>query len=158
MLYSNTVPWQASLTKSLTFVFLTTATWTSHHEIYQDCQRSRVWTPGFAACWCVFFFSSLSPLPEGLTYHDEGVGGSYSTQPDISQAEALDEKSSACCCIPTGIFCPLTSTRVESNTDLSQRTNVNGTTVDQPTQAEKRPSHTEAQSRAYFITIAETLS
>ena len=61
--------------------------------------------------------------------HDGGVGGSNSvheTQPDVSQAEKL------------------------------ARRNVDDTAGDQGTQMGQRPSEAEAQTRAYFLMIAET--
>ena len=93
--------------------------------------------------------------------HDEGVGGSDSVpepQPDVSQAEKLDEGSpSACCCIPSGGFRLFNSMRSGSKNNHSQR-NVNDTAEDQGTQMGQRPSQAQAQIRAYFLTIAETLA
>jgi hypothetical protein len=90
--------------------------------------------------------------------HEEGVGGSDSAlsvreaQPVVSQGETLDEtSSSACCCIPSGVFRPFTSMRGGSNVEHSQR-NVS----DQPTQTGQGSSQAEAQFRTYFLTIAET--
>ena len=91
--------------------------------------------------------------------HEKGVGGSDSAlpvreaeaQPVVSQAETLDEtSSSACCCIPSGVFRPFTSMRSGSNIGQSER-KVNDTAGDQPTQT----GEAEAQIRAYFLTIAE---
>jgi hypothetical protein len=89
--------------------------------------------------------------------YEEGVGGSDAAlpvreaQPVVSQAETLDETSStACCCIPNGVFRPFTSMRRGSNVDHSQRT-VN----DQSTQTGQGLSRAGAQIRAYFLTIAE---
>jgi hypothetical protein len=90
--------------------------------------------------------------------HEEGVGGSDSAlpfreaQPVVSQAETQDEtSSSACCCIPSGVFRPFTSIRGGNNIDHAQR-NVS----DQSTQAGQDSSQAEAQIRTYFLTIAKT--
>jgi hypothetical protein len=89
--------------------------------------------------------------------HEEGVGGTAAAlqvrgaQPVVSQAEGLDEtSSSACYCIPNGVFRPFTSMRGGSNVDHSQ-SNVN----DQSTQTGQGSSQAETQIRAYFLTIAE---
>jgi hypothetical protein len=91
-------------------------------------------------------------------YYEEGVGGSDPALPVreaqliVSQAETLDETSSStCCCIPSGVFRPFTSMRGGNNIDHSQR-NVS----DQSTQIGQGLSQTEAQIRAYCLTIAET--
>jgi hypothetical protein len=88
--------------------------------------------------------------------HEEGARGSDSalpvreSQPVVSQAVTLDEtSSSACCCIPSGVFHPFTSMRGGSNIDHSQR-NVN----DQSTQTGQGSSQAEVQIRAYFLAIA----
>jgi hypothetical protein len=92
--------------------------------------------------------------------HEEGVGGSDSplpvreAQPVVSQAETLDEtSSSACCCIPSGVFRPFTSMRGGSNIGLSQR---NVSVGDQSTQTGQGSSQAEAQIRVYFLTTVET--
>ena len=133
--------------------------WSSPHEL---SHRPRVWTrcPSCAACWCVFLsFSSPPSRPEVLIDHDEGVGGSDSVpeaQPDVSQAEKLDEISSSdCCCIPSGVFRPFTSMCSGSKNNHSQ-CNVDDAAEDQGTQMGQRPSDAGAQIRAYFLTIAET--
>jgi hypothetical protein len=83
--------------------------------------------------------------------HDEGVGGTDLAQPVVSQAETLDETpTSACCCIPSGVFRPFTSMRGGNNIDHSQR-NV----IDQSTQTGQGSSEAEAQICAYFLTIVE---
>jgi hypothetical protein len=124
--------------------------WTSRHEL---CHRSRVWTrcPGCAACRCVLLsFSLLSSRPEVLI--NDSALPVRGAEPVVSQAETLDEtSSSACCCIPSGVFRPCTSMRGGSNIDHSQR-NVS----DQSTQTGQGLSQTEAQIRVYFLTIAET--
>jgi hypothetical protein len=90
--------------------------------------------------------------------HEEGVGGTDSTLPVreaqlvVSQAETLDKtSSSACCCIPSGVFRPFTSMRGGSNVDHSRR-NVSV----QSTQIGQGLSQAEAQIRAYFLMITET--
>ena len=87
--------------------------------------------------------------------HEEGVVGSDSAlpvreaQPVVSQPETLGEtSSSACCCIPSGVFRPFCG---GSNIDHSQR-NV----TDQSTQTGPGSGQAAAQIRAYFLTIAET--
>ena len=139
----------------------------SRHDL---CRRSRVRTR-HPAYWCVLFsFSSLlvTSRPEVLMYHEEGVGGSDSSsalpvpvrrdrqgrdseaQSVVSQAENLDETSpSARCCIPCGVFLS------GRNSGHSQR-NVSRNVSNQPThwQAGQRPSHVDAQIRAYFLAIA----
>jgi hypothetical protein len=104
-------------------------------------------------------FSSQSSQPEVLMDHEEGVGGSDSSlsvreaQLVVSQAETLDEtSSSACCCIPSGVFGPFTWMRSGSNIDHSQR-NVSG----QSTQTGQGSSRAEAQIRAYFLTISDII-
>ena len=75
----------------------------------------------------------------------------------VSQAdtEAREVTSTAsCCCIPTGVFWPVTSTCSRSNTDPLQR-NVNDATIDQPTRAGQGSSQAEAQTRVYFPTVVE---
>ena len=111
----------------------------------------------------LLFFLSLSPRPEVLMDHEEGVGGSDSSPPvreaqlGVAQTENLDEpSSSACCCIPSGVFRPFVSTRGGSNIELSLR-NVSDTAGDQPTQAGQPPSQAEAQIRAYFFSIADII-
>jgi hypothetical protein len=62
--------------------------------------------------------------------------------PVVSQvdAEAREVTSTAsCCCIPTGVFRPFTSTRSRSNIDHPQR-NVGDATSDQPTRVGEGPS------------------
>ena len=89
--------------------------------------------------------------------HEEGVGGSDSAppvreaQPVVSQAAALDEtSSSACGCIPSGVFRPVTSMRGGNNTNHPQH-NVG----DQSTQARQGSGQAEAQIRAYSLMIVE---
>jgi hypothetical protein len=93
----------------------------------------------------------MSSRPEVLMDHEEGVGGTDPAQPDVSQAEILDETSTpACCCIPSGVFRPFTSMRSGNNIDHSQR-NVSN----QSTQTGQGSGQAEAQIRAYFLTIVE---
>ena len=97
---------------------------------------------------------------EVLMDHDEGVGGSDSAPPVnvVVQTGNLDEpSSSACCCIPSGVFRPFVSTRGGSNIELSLR-NVSDTASNQPTQAGQPPSQAEAQICAYFLRIADVIS
>jgi hypothetical protein len=83
--------------------------------------------------------------------HDEGVGGTDAAQPVVSQAETLDETStSACCCIPSGVFRPFISMRSGNNIDHSQR-NVSN----RSTQTGQGPGQAEAQIRTYFLTMVE---
>lgn len=85
--------------------------------------------------------------------HEEGAGNNLVrwAQPVVLQSEKLDEtSSSAFCCIPSGVFRPLTSMRGGSKLDNHQR-NVDDTTGDQPTRAGQRPSQDEGQIRAYFF-------
>jgi hypothetical protein len=83
--------------------------------------------------------------------HDEGMGGTDPAQPDVSQAETLDETaSSACCCIRSGVFRPFTSMRGGSNIDHSQRNVSNHST-----QTGQGPGQAEAQIRTYFLTMVE---
>ena len=82
--------------------------------------------------------------------HEEGVGGSDSAQPVVPQIETLDETSSACGCIPSGVFRPFTSMRGGSNIERSQRD-----VSDQSTQTGQGSGQTEAQIRAYFLVIVE---
>ena len=97
--------------------------------------------------------------------HEEGMGGSDSAlpvhdvqaQPVVALTETLDEpSSSACCCIPSGVFRPFTSTRSGSNIEFSLR-NVSDTVGDQPTQVGQPPSQAEAQIRAYFFAIVDII-
>ncbi len=77
--------------------------------------------------------------------------------PAVSQAgaEAREVTSTAsCCCIPTGVFRPLTSTCSRSNVDYPQR-NVDDATSDQPTRAGEGPSQAEARTRVCSSTIVE---
>ena len=87
-----------------------------------------------------------------LMDHEEGVGGSDSAQPVVPQIETLPDEtsSSACGCIPSGVFRPFTSMRGGSNIGHSQR-NVS----DQSTQTGQGLGQAEAQNRAYFLTIVE---
>ena len=110
-------------------------------------------------------FCSLShhcSLQEVLMNHKEGVGGSdsalpiHEAQPIVSQAENLDEtSSSACCCIPSRVFRPFTSTRGGGNIDHSQRNVSDQSAQTQTGQSSSRPPP-EAQTRTYFFTISET--
>ena len=91
--------------------------------------------------------------------HDQGIGGSdsalqvHEAQPVVSPAEIPDETfSSACCCIPSGVFRPFASMHGGINIDHSQR-NVGH----QSTQTGQGSSQTEAQIRAYFPTIADII-
>jgi len=86
------------------------------------------------------------PVPTGQEEH-----------PFVSQADAEAQEVSStasCCCIPTGVFRPFTSTCSRSNTDPPQH-NVNDATSDQPTRAGQGPSQAEGQIRVYFPTIVE---
>jgi hypothetical protein len=85
-----------------------------------------------------------------LIDHEEGVGGSDFARPVVPQIETLDETSSACGCIPSGVFRPFTSMRGGSNIEHSQH-NVS----DQSTQTGQGLGQAEAQNRAYFLTIVE---
>jgi hypothetical protein len=98
-------------------------------------------------------FCSLSHhCPEVLMDHDEGVGGSDPAQPVVSQAETLDETpTSACCCIPSGVFRPFTSMRGGGNNIDHSQHNVSN----QSTQTGQGSGQAEAQIRAYFLTIVE---
>ena len=82
--------------------------------------------------------------------HEEGVGGSDSAQPVVPQIETLEETSSACGSILSGVFRPFTSIRGGSNIEHSQH-NVS----DQSTQTGQGSGQAEAQNRAYFLTIVE---
>ncbi len=91
--------------------------------------------------------SAALPVPTGQEEH-----------PFVSQADAEAQEVSStasCCCIPTGVFRPLTSTcSSRSNIDPPQR-NVNDATSDQRTRAGQGPSQAEAQTRVYFPTVVE---
>jgi hypothetical protein len=85
--------------------------------------------------------------------HEEGVGGSDSAQPVVSQIETLlDETSSACGCIPSGVFRHFTSMRGGSNIEHSQH---NVSDQSQSTQTGQGLGQAEAQNCAYFLTIVE---
>ena len=97
-------------------------------------------------------------LEEGVKGSDSGLSirEAQDAQPVVLQTENLDEtSSSACCCIPSGVFRPFTSMRGGSNIDYSQR-NVNDATGDQSTQTGQGSSQEEAQIRTYFLLIGET--
>ena len=95
---------------------------------------------------------SLSPRLEVLMDYDEGVGGSDSAPPvreAVERTENPDEfSSSACCCIPSGVFRSFTSTRGGIN---NERDHVSDTAGDQPTQAGQPLSQAEVYIRAYFF-------
>src|SRR5258708_32159929 len=81
----------------------------------------------------------------------------HNEQPVVSNADAEAREvtlTPSCCCIPTGVFRPFTSTRSGSNIDRPQ-CNVNDATSDQPTRAGQVPSLAEVQARVYFPTIVE---
>jgi hypothetical protein len=89
--------------------------------------------------------------------YEEEVAGNDSAQPVrevqsvVSQTETLDEtSSSACGCIPSGVFRPFTSMHGGRNTDHSQRD-----VSDQPTQTEQGLSQAGAQICAHFLTIVQ---
>ena len=79
---------------------------------------------------------------------EEVVEESDSAQPVVQQIETPDETTPACGCIPSGVLRPFNSMRGGSNINHSRR-NVS----DQPTQTGQGSGHSEAQNRAYFLTI-----
>ena len=89
--------------------------------------------------------------------NEEGVGGNdsalsaHEAQPVVSQSGMDESSSPACCCIPSGVFRPFTSTRGGSNIGHSQP-NV----TDHLTQTGPGSDQAEAQNCAYFLTIPET--
>ena len=96
----------------------------------------------------------LSSPPEVSMDHKEWVGGSDSAQPVrevqpvVSQAETLDETScSACGCIPSGTF---------RRMDDGNKRDIESSQRDISDQQGQGPSQSEAQIRAYFLTIVET--
>ena len=105
-------------------------------------------------------FLSLSLRPEVLIDREEVVGGSDPAPPvreAVEGTEDLDEPSSSgCCCIPSGVFRPFTSTRGGNNNELSPR-NVSNTAGAQSTPAGQPPSQAEIYIRAYFFAIADII-
>ena len=88
--------------------------------------------------------------------HEEGFGGSGSVllpvreaQPVVPQADTLDERisSSACGCIPSGTF---------RRMDDGNKRDIESSQRDISDQQGQGPSQSEAQIRAYFLTIVET--
>src|SRR5258708_31372331 len=75
------------------------------------------------------------PVPTGQEEH-----------PVVSQVDAAQGVTStaSCCCIPTGVSRPSTSTCSRSDIDPPQR-NVNDATSEQPTRAGQGSSQAEAQ-------------
>jgi hypothetical protein len=105
-----------------------------------------------------FFITVTSARPEMLIDHDKGVGGSdlvppvREAQPVVSHVETLgsdETSSSACCCIPSGVFRTTTTMRNigPSRRNVSDRSTQTG---------QGGSSQAEAQIRAYFSAIAET--
>jgi hypothetical protein len=69
-----------------------------------------------------------------------------------SETHKVATSTASCCCIPTGVFRPFTSTCSRSNIDPPQR-NVNDATSDQPTREGQGVS--QAPTRVYFPTTVD---